>query len=139
MPISFDERDFLKRYRGTEKFIREGEKYYRAFLDLLQDNSLLEKIKFANDVLGAPPLSTFILYHRNEKGGDLFRSEIRDSYIKQGLGACFGYLYRFCYRGYVPEQCRFNDPWTGIKTVSRFKRGEREKNGLYEKGLFEVH
>lgn len=122
MSITFDENDFLRRYRGTAKFIDTGSEYYQAFLDLLKDDDLLEKIRFANDVLGAPPLATFILYHRTVQGKKLFCEKIKESYLKQGLGACFGYLYRFIYRGYEPVQCRFNDDLTGIQTVSRFRK-----------------
>ena len=116
----FNEDEFLKTYRGSEKFIVEGEKYFKLFLELLEDDDLLEKIKFANDVLGVPPLTTFILYERDYLKKPVFSEMITESFIKQGLGACFGYLYRFIYKGYEPVQCWFNDELTGIKTVSKF-------------------
>ena len=116
----FNENEFLKTYRGSEKFIVEGEKYYKLFLELLEDDDLLEKIKFANDVLGIPPLTTFIFYERDYLKKPVFNERITESFLKQGLGACFGYLYCFIYKGYKPVQCWFNDKLTGIKTVSKF-------------------
>ena len=44
--IEFNEQDFLKTYRGTETFVTNESKYYNLFLELLQDEELLEKIKF---------------------------------------------------------------------------------------------
>lgn len=116
----FDEEEFLRNYRGSEKFLTEGKKYYAAFLELLQDEELLEKIRFANDVHKIPPLKSFILYKRDVCGLDLFCERIADAKIKQGLGACFGYLYKFLYGGYDSVQAWFDDDKTGIKTASYF-------------------
>jgi hypothetical protein len=118
--VKFDEQDFLKTYRGSEKFTSEGKEYYDCFLTLLQDDALLEKIRFANDTLQVPPLKTFILYERS-RGNTLFNVSLKDKpYIKKGLGACFGYLYKFIYRGYEAQQTWFNDELSGIKTASYF-------------------
>jgi hypothetical protein len=126
--IKFDEQDFLKKYRGSERFISEGKEYYDCFLALLQDDDLLEKIRFANDTLKVPPLKTFISYERS-KGNTLFGTSLEDKpnvtlkdkpYIKKGLGACFGYLYKFIYRDYEAQQTWFNDELTDIKTASYF-------------------
>lgn len=116
----FDEQDFLKTYRGTETFVTEEKKYYNAFLKLLEDEALLQNIKFSNDELRIPPIRTFITYERNH-GSALFEEKM-SSVAKRGLGACFGYLYRFMYGGYESEQSWFNDEKTGIKTASYFKR-----------------
>ena len=121
MNKKFDEEDFLKMYRGSEKFVVEGAVYYKAFLRLLDNESLLDKIKFANDYLKEPPLKTFILYDRENNPDSIFVKEM-SVYEKQGIGACFGYLYRFMYGDYEPKQCLFNDKMTGIKTVSRFEK-----------------
>ena len=117
--IEFNEQEFLKTYRGTESFVTTESKYYKLFLELLKDDGLLEKIKFANDVLKISPVRTFIMYHREYLKDDIFNCEMT-SVAKRGLGACFGYLYKFIYRGYESEQTWFNDKDTGIKTASYF-------------------
>ena len=117
--IEFDERDFLRTYRGTETFITSEGKYYKLFSELLKDEELLEKIKFANDVLGVPPLKSFILHEREYLKKDVFNEEMT-SVAKRGLGACFGYLYKFIYGGYESEQSWFNDEKTKIMTASHF-------------------
>ena len=122
--IEFNEHDFLRTYRGTESFVTNEGKYYKLFLELLQNDELLEKIKFANDVLGVPPLKTFILYEREYLKKDIFNEKM-SSVAKRGLGACFGYLYKFIYGGYESEQTWFNDEKTGIKTASYFIKKER--------------
>ena len=123
--ITFDEKDFLRLYRGSEKFLTEGRKYYNAFLELLKDEILLEKIRFANDVHKIPPLKSYILYMRDFRGLDMFNEKIKDAKIKQGLGACFGYLYKFIYGGYDSAQAWFDDEKTGIKTASYFEKKEK--------------
>ena len=117
--IKFNEQDFLKIYRGTEKFVTTEGKYYNLFLELLKDDDLLTKIKFANDVLKVPPIKTFILYQREYLKHDVFNEKM-SPIAKRGLGACFGYLYKFIYKGYESEPTWFNDEKTGIKTASYF-------------------
>ena len=119
--IVFNEKDFLEKYRGLATFMTDGRPYYDGFLALLKQVDLLEKIKFANDVLGVPPLQAYIAYERDFCKKDSFRQPMSKT-DKQGLGACFGYLYRFIYGGYIPEQCWVNDKETGIKTASCFKK-----------------
>lgn len=119
--IKFDEQDFLRTYRGTETFVTNERKYYKLFLELLQNGELLQNIKFANDVHAIPPLKTFILYEREYLGRDIF-NETMSAVAKRGLGACFGYLYKFIYGEYESEQSWFNDEKTGIKTASFFKK-----------------
>ena len=122
--IEFNEQDFLRTYRGTEKFITEESKYYKLFLELLKDSELLEKIKFANDVLGVPPLKSFGLHEREYLKKDIFNEEMGAN-AKRGLGACFGYLYKFIYGGYEAEPSWFNDEKTTIRTASYFiKKGK---------------
>ena len=118
----FDAQDFLKRYRGTETFVTEEKKYYNAFLKLLENEALLQNIKFSNDELHIPPIRTFITYERNH--GSVLFDERMSSVAKRGLGACFGYLYRFMYGGYESEQTWYNDEKTGIKTASYFIKKE---------------
>lgn len=121
--IEFNEQDFLRTYRGTETFVTNESKYYKLFFELLQDDELLGKIKFVNDVLGIPPIKTFILYQREYLKNDAFNEKM-SPVAKRGLGACFGYLYKFVYGGYESEQSWFNDEKTGIKTASYFIRKE---------------
>ena len=115
----FDEQKFLIKYRGSEKFITEEKKYYNLFLELLENNDLLDKIKFANDVLQIPPVKTFIMHERDFLKRDVF-NETMSAVAKRGLGACFGYLYKIMYGGYESEQTWFNDEATAIKTASYF-------------------
>lgn len=119
--IVFNEKDFLEKYRGNETFINDGKEYYELFLNLLSNDELLKNIKFANDVLGIPPLYSFIQYERDYLGKDIF-TQIMSKSVKQGLGACFGYLYRYIYKDYEPEQRWINDKLTGIKTASKFNK-----------------
>lgn len=112
--MNFDVKDFNKTYRGTEKFC--STKYFTKFLDLLEDKDLLDKIKFINDYLKIPPVKVFIAYHR-----DYFNEKMAPT-EKQGMGACFGYLYKFIYGGYEAEQTWVGDTETSIKTASYFKR-----------------
>ena len=121
---AFNEQDFLRTYRGTEKFVTTESKYYKLFLELLNDDDLLTKIKFANDVLKVPPIKTFILYQREYLKIDVFNEKM-SPIAKRGLGACFGYLYKFIYMGYESEPTWFNDDKTGIKTASYFIAKEK--------------
>lgn len=122
--MEWNEQDFLKTYKGTEKFVTdEGREYYLLFLELLKDEELLSHIRFANDVLKEPPLKTFILYEREYLKRNVFDKQMTPVQ-KRGIGACFGYLYKFIYGGYDSEQSWFNDEKTTIKTASFFKKKE---------------
>ena len=124
--ITFNEQDFLKTYRGTETFVTKDSQYYTPFLELLKDEALLEKIRFANDVLKVPPLKSFILYHRDYLKDEIFNGKLEPR-TKRGLGACFGYLYKFIYGGYEAEQVWFDDKqYTKLKSASYFKRTDKE-------------
>jgi hypothetical protein len=123
----FDIEDFCVRYRGTREFCDSV--YFYQFLKFLEDELLVEKVKFANDVLDVPPVQTFIKIYR-----DFFTEQLKKEPLgkmrasdKQGLGACFGYLYRFIYNeNYQPVQAWVGDVkpgGTGIKTASYFMKG----------------
>jgi hypothetical protein len=122
--IEFNEDDFFKKYRGTKQFVTDDAEYYNCFLNLLKDDILLGKIKFANDILCVAPLKSFIIYERTN-GNPLFDRPLSDR-IKKGLGACFGYLYKFIYKGYKAEPSWFNDELTRVKTASYFKIDKEE-------------
>ena len=123
--MNWNEEEFLKTYKGTEKFVLgEGREYYLLFLELLKNEELLSHIKFANDVLEEPPLKTFIFYERDYLKKNLFGKKMTPVQ-KRGIGACFGYLYKFIYGGYESEQSWFNDDKTGIKTASYFIKKEK--------------
>lgn len=117
--MNWNEDAFLKTYKGTETFVTTEREYYSLFLNLLHDEALLDHIRFANDVLGVPPLKSFILHERDFLKKDVFNKKM-SAVAKRGLGACFGYLYKFIYGGYDSEQSWFNDEKTGIKTASYF-------------------
>lgn len=125
--MDWNEENFLKVYKGSEKFVTIEREYYNLFLDLLKNEELLAHIRFANDVLGVPPLKTFITYERDYMKKDVFNKNM-SAVAKRGLGACFGYLYKVIYGGYDSEQCWVNDcdknnplSKTGIVTASCFK------------------
>lgn len=120
--INWNEENFLKTYKGTESFVMTEREYYSLFLDLLKDEELLARIRFANDVLGVPPLKTFVLHEREYLKKNVFDKPM-SQIAKRGMGACFGYLYKFIYGGYESEQSWFNDEKTGIKTASYFIKG----------------
>lgn len=117
----WNEKKFLETYKGTTTFVNSERSYYLLFLELLKDDELLAHIRFANDVLNIPPLKTFIFFERNVMKKDVFREKL-SPVAKRGLGACFGYLYKFIYGGYESEPSWFNDALTGIKTASYFKK-----------------
>lgn len=122
--MNWNEENFLKTYKGSETFVTTEREYYALFLNLLKDEDLLARIRFANDVLCIPPLKTFVLYERDYLKNDVFNREM-SAIAKRGLGACFGYLYKFIYGGYESEQSWFNDEKTTIKTASCFKKKEK--------------
>ena len=123
--MNWDEENFLKTYKGTEKFVlSEGREYYLLFLNLLENEELLFHIKFVNDVLGESPLKTYILYERDYLKKDIFNKKMTPVQ-KRGIGACFGYLYKFIYGGYESEPTWFNDNKPGIKTASYFIKKEK--------------
>ena len=43
--MEWNEQDFLQKYRGMEKYLTEGRKYYDLFKALLPKTELLEKIR----------------------------------------------------------------------------------------------
>jgi len=110
----FVRKDFNKIYRGTESFC--DTKYYAAFINLLDNDPLLDKIKFANDILRVPPVETWIKVDKQLFCSTMSKGE------KQGIGACFGYLFRFIYGNYEPRQAWVNEETTGIKTASWFEK-----------------
>lgn len=119
--MNWNEENFLKTYKGTETFVNVEREYYSLFLQLLKYEELLSHIRFANDVLNIPPLKAFILYERDILKKDVFSQKMSPT-AKRGIGACFGYLYKFIYGGYESEPSWFNDELTGIKTASYFKK-----------------
>ena len=52
---------------------------FDLFLDFIQNDELLEHIKFSNDVLGIPPVYTFIVYERDY---------LKNSFVNETL-SCF--------------------------------------------------
>ena len=111
----FNKTEFNSIYKGTLPFCYT--KYFVKFLELLEDEQALAHIKFANDTLKIPPVKSMINLYR-----DFFKEKM-SAQEKQGLGAAFGYLYRFIYKNYEPEQVWVGDKeYTGIKTASVFNK-----------------
>jgi len=119
----FDINEFNNKYRGTNTFTgtsstnNKMSPYFSLFLESLDDETLLGKIKFANDYLRIPPIQSFIKFHHEIFNQVMLPKE------KQALGACFGYLYKEIYGGYQSQTCWVNDQETGIKTASYFIKG----------------
>ena len=111
----FSENDFREKYRSIKESFFAG-KYYKKFLELLNDDATLSHIKWANDTLDFPPIKSMILNYR-----DFFNERMSDD-DKKSLGACFGYLYRFVYGGYESDKSGAGEKITGIVKSARFKK-----------------
>lgn len=105
--------DFFSRYKGKTSFARES-KYYRFFLDSLDDRDLYDKIIFCNDVLQLPPIYVFVRYRK-----DLF-TEKMSANEKRGLGACFGYLFQYMLGYKEAKSVWVGEKITDIKNASYF-------------------
>ena len=116
--LVFDTDDFLRTYKGKRAFV-EGSPYFETFLKSLEDLELYDKIRFCNDVLQIPPIYTFVKYYK-----DVFTTELSTA-EKQGLGACFGYLFqkKWGYAKSVPVWA--GDRRTNIKNASYFLKQEQ--------------
>ncbi|MBO4472413.1 MAG: hypothetical protein J5765_01255 [Clostridia bacterium] len=116
--LVFDTDDFLRTYKGKRSFV-EGSPYFETFLKSLEDLELYDKIRFCNDVLQIPPVYTFVKYYK-----DVFTTEL-STVEKQGLGACFGYLFQkiWGYAKSVPVWA--GDRRTNIKNASYFLKQEQ--------------
>lgn len=110
----FNIEDFLNIYKGKRKFVNESE-YFAIFLDSLNnDKKLFEHIRFCNDILSIPPIYAFVKYHQNRFNRVMSVAE------KQGLGACFGYLFQNIW-GYNLNILKWvGEETTGIKNASYF-------------------
>ena len=108
----FDTQAFNNKYKGTRKF-SETSQYYTLFMRSLSDDKLYEHIVFCNDVLKLPPVYVFVKYYN--------LSNLSDS-EKRGLGACFGFLFRFSgfYTYKDAVSVWVGDEQTGIKNASYF-------------------
>ncbi|MBQ9370493.1 MAG: MBL fold metallo-hydrolase [Clostridia bacterium] len=116
--LVFDTDDFLRTYKGKRAFV-EGSPYFETFLKSLEDLDLYDKIRFCNDVLQVPPIYTFVKYYK-----DVFTAELSTA-EKQGLGACFGYLFQKIW-GYVKSVPVWaGDRRTNIKNASYFLKLEQ--------------
>jgi hypothetical protein len=58
--MKFDREDFLKTYKGKRSFTETM--YYSKFIEVINNEQLLNNFKFCNDVLGVPPVKVFINY-----------------------------------------------------------------------------
>lgn len=105
--------DFLIRYKGKTSFVNES-KYYKFFVDSLDDQKLYEHIVFCNDVMQLPPIYVFVKYYKEVFTEKMTANE------KQGLGACFGYLFQFMYGYKEAKPVWVGEKTTGIKNASYF-------------------
>ena len=113
--MEFDEKDFLRTYKGKTGFVNESI-YYNYFRESLNDEKLLEHIVFCNDVLQLPPIYIFVKYHKQKFTEKMTANE------KRGLGACFGYLFKEILKYSNAQSVWVGDDTTGIKNASYFIR-----------------
>ena len=115
--IVFDTDDYLRLYKGKRAFV-EGSPYFETFLKSLEDLDLYDKIRFCNDVLKVPPVYTFIKYYK-----DVFTTELSTA-EKQGLGACFAYLFQKMWGYQKPIAVWVGEKKTNIKNASYYLKRE---------------
>ena len=115
----FNNDDFLSVYKGKKKFVDESE-YFTFFLNSLQkDVKLFEHIRFCNDTLSIPPIYVFVKYHKKVFVREMTVSE------KQGLGACFGYLFQNIWGYKLSRLTWVGERTTGIKNASYFIKNDK--------------
>lgn len=112
---SFLERqsDFLSKYKGKTSFVNES-KYYKYFVESLDDKKLYNHIFFCNDVLHLPPIYVFVKFYK-----DFFTEEMTAN-EKRGLGACFGFLFQVMLGYKDAKSVWVGEETTGIKNASYF-------------------
>ncbi|MFI3129570.1 MAG: hypothetical protein R3Y18_05835 [Bacillota bacterium] len=118
--MDFDTIDFIRTYKGTRGFV-ENSPYFDVFLSDLDNVDLQKNIKFCNDYLQIPPTEAYVKYRR-----DVFCCEM-EKFEKQGIGACFGYLFQYgeyCsqYGAKSATSKWVGDSVTGIKNASYFRK-----------------
>ena len=86
--MNFDVKDFVTRYHMSGKFVNTA--YFAEFLKDVQNDELMEHIRFCNDVHKIPPVLSYVRYRR-----DIYSQRIERREDRQALGTCFGYLYQF--------------------------------------------
>lgn len=105
--------DFLSKYKGKTSFVNES-KYYKYFVESLDDKKLYEHIFFCNDVLHLPPIYVFVKFYK-----DFFTEEMTAN-EKRGLGACFGFLFQVMLGYKDAKSVWVGEKTTGIKNASYF-------------------
>ena len=113
--------DFLSVYKGKKKFVEESE-YFTVFINSLrEDKTLFDHIRFCNDTLSIPPIYVFVKYHKKIFDRKMTVGE------KQGLGACFGYLFQNAWGYKLSVLSWVGEKTTGIKNASYFIKKNLEK------------
>ena len=115
----FDVADFNRRYRGTKQFSQKSI-LFQQFLRDVTDLTLMEKIRFANDIAHIPPVYSYLVYRENMLQAPLQRDE------KKNIGKCFGYLYQYgFYASLYGEDSKTNvraaHAKSGLTTASWFQ------------------
>lgn len=117
--VNFDRAEFIKMYKVKEDFLES--KYFLAFTRMLEDEELLRNIRFANDYLEIAPVECWFQIDKK-----LFNEKITDNKLKQYIGACFGYLYRFVYGNYEVVRCNVRKNVSGISKSAYFEKIDKE-------------
>lgn len=78
---------FSMRYKSFGNFV--DSKYFQACLAAVRDEELLSHIIFCNDVLGNPPVNTFLRARP-------VQTDLED-YEKRAIGAFWGYVFKYVF------------------------------------------
>jgi len=117
------EANFTRYYKAFSGFLKTPGTIRDRCFDAIADPALLSHLIFANDYLKIPPVVSFVAYYGDEipefvKG--------QDDYLKKGLGAFWGYVFR-----YILEYENAESVWVvpmnskNIKTASIFTGGSQ--------------
>ncbi len=111
--MKFDVENFTKTYKGTKWYTEE--KHFKEFLKDIENEDLIKNLIFCNDYLTFPPVAAYVKYRSDIYNGKIEKKE------KLVLGACFGYLFKFCGLGYNDTKSVWvGDKVTDIKNASYF-------------------
>jgi hypothetical protein len=115
--------NFTKYYKAFSSFIKEPGIIRDKCFEAIGDPELLSHFIFANDYLKVPPAVSFVAYYGEDippfiKG--------QDDYLKKGLGAFWGYVFRYILL-YDNAESTWVVPMNNknIKTASIFTGGKR--------------
>ncbi len=107
--------EFAQKYVRFAGFIDSGFLWDQC-VKALDNQELMEHIRFCNDVMRIPPIKVFILAMHLEKNEELAHS--REA--RQAIGAVFAFVFKdlWGYKNPIRVSCRIN----GIQTASIYEK-----------------